>query len=479
VIHGAGVIEDGWLLDKARAGIDRVIDTKVDSAFLLAKHLRPDTLKFLAFFTSVAGRFGNRGQADYATANEILGRLAWVLAARWGDRIKVAAINWSPWDRTTHGAGMVTPEVRRQFEARGVRLVGSAAGRRFLLNELLYGPTADVELVAGDFPWEREEARLGALPGQADPSVIVAGPLALLCGGRLAQSGPSAWRFAKTLDLVGDLYLDQHRLDGVPVLPFAIGLEYMAEAAVAAGLEESDALELADVRLFQGLRLAREDLPIEIEVRAEPVAAPERRRFDVTLAAADGAGKIAYRASVRAGEAAVGETLPPPLVADAAMAAVAVDEAYRRWLFHGPLFQSIARIDALDRRGFDLVLAPSRAADFCPFAERGEWLIDPAVVDALFQGVLIWSRRVRDSATLPNRIGLIRRFGRDALPGELTARVRIHSDPSHPVTTGDAVFGDARGRVLLAVRQFECTASAALNRLGGGWAGGVRGPQWS
>jgi hypothetical protein len=252
----------------------------------------------------------------------------------------------------------------------------------------------------------------------------------------------------------------------------------MAEAAVAAGLEESDALELADVRLFQGLRLEREDLPIGIEVRAEPVAAPGRRRFDVALAAG-GAGKIAYRASVRAGEAAAGEPLPPPLMADAAVAAVAVDEAYRRWLFHGPLFQAIARIEALDRRGFDLALAPSRGADFCPFAERGEWLIDPAVVDALFQGVLIWSRRVRDSATLPNRVGLIRRFGRDALPSELIARVRIHSDPSHPVTTGDAVFGDARGRVLLAVRQFECTASAALNRLGGGWAGGVRGPQRS
>jgi len=474
VLHGAGVIEDGWLLDKSRAGIDRVIDTKVDSAFLLAKHLRPDTLKFLAFFTSVAGRFGNRGQADYATANEILGRLAWALAARWGDQVKVTAIHWSPWDRTTHGAGMVTPEVRRQFEARGVRLVEAAAGRRFLLNELLYGPTAEVELVAGDFPWEREETRLSALPGQADPTVIATGPRALLYGGRLTRSGPGAWRFAKTLDLVSDPYLDQHRLDGVPVLPFAVAVEYMAAAAVAAAGLEPDALEVEDVRLYQGLRLAREDLPIGIDVRADP-AAPERQRFDATLAAADGAGKIAYRATVRAGETTAGEPLLPPLAPDGALAAVAAEDAYRRWLFHGPLFQSIARIDALGQRGFDLVLTPSRAADFCPFAERGEWLIDPAVVDALFQGVLIWSRHARGSATLPNRIGLIRRFGRGGLPDELIARVRIHSDPSHPVTTGDAVFGDAGGRVCLAVRQFECTASAALNRLGGGWAGGARG----
>jgi len=471
VIHGAGVIEDGWLLDKTRAGIDRVIDTKVDSAFLLAKHLRPDTLKFLAFFTSVAGRFGNRGQADYATANEILGRLAWAVAARWDSAVKVAAVNWSPWDRTTHGAGMVTPEVRRQFEARGVRLVDATAGRRFLLNELLYGPASEVELVAGDFPWEYEEARLSALPGQADPAAITAGPWALLYGGRLVQSGPGAWRFGKTLDLVSDPYLDQHRLDGVPVLPFAVAMEYMAEVVAALGLE-ADVLELEDVRLLQGLRLLQGRLPVEIDVCTDPASSPEQRRFDVVLGRADGEGKFGYRASVKAGGDVSGKPVPPLSLSNS-LASLAVEDVYRRWLFHGPLFQSIVRIEAIDHRGFDLVLAPSRVEDFCPFAGRGTWLIDPVIVDALFQGVLIWSRRVRNSATLPNRVGLIQRFGRESIPNRLKACVRIHSETSNPVTMGDAVIVDDRGKVRLAIRQFECTASAALNRLGGGWAGGM------
>jgi hypothetical protein len=100
----------------------------------------------------VAGRWGNRGQADYAVANEIVNRLAWILRAWWGERVKVAAFNWGPWDATRHSTGMVTPEVRRQFAARGVALTAPEAGRRFFLNELLHGSPDEVELIAGDYP---------------------------------------------------------------------------------------------------------------------------------------------------------------------------------------------------------------------------------------------------------------------------------------------------------------------------------------
>ena len=70
-------------------------------------------------FTSVAGRYGNAGQTDYAAANETLNRLAWELKRDW-PHVAVKAINWGPWAQTTTGAGMVTPAVRAQFEGRGL-----------------------------------------------------------------------------------------------------------------------------------------------------------------------------------------------------------------------------------------------------------------------------------------------------------------------------------------------------------------------
>jgi acyl transferase domain-containing protein/NAD(P)-dependent dehydrogenase (short-subunit alcohol dehydrogenase family) len=105
VIHGAGVIDDRLLADKTPESFTRVFVTKANSALTLARKLRPEGLKVLAFFSSVAARLGNRGQADYSAANEFLNKLADDLARRWPGR--VVALGWGPWD-----GGMVTEVTR-------------------------------------------------------------------------------------------------------------------------------------------------------------------------------------------------------------------------------------------------------------------------------------------------------------------------------------------------------------------------------
>ncbi len=145
VIHGAGIIEDKLLEDKAVDSFDRVFDTKADSAFILSQKLRPDSLKFLVFFSSVAGRFGNRGQADYAAANEVLNKLAVFLDCRWPGR--VVSINWGPWEKR----GMVSPELQREFARRGVALIPLALGRRRLDEEVCYGGKGAAEVIIGCF----------------------------------------------------------------------------------------------------------------------------------------------------------------------------------------------------------------------------------------------------------------------------------------------------------------------------------------
>ncbi len=141
VIHGAGIIEDKLIKDKTPASFERVVSTKADSAFILSRKLRPDSLKFLVFFSSVSGRFGNRGQSDYAAANEVLNKLALYLDQRWPAR--VVSINWGPWD----GAGMVSPEVRQEFKRRGVSLIPATLGRQKLIEELNLGRKGEVEVM--------------------------------------------------------------------------------------------------------------------------------------------------------------------------------------------------------------------------------------------------------------------------------------------------------------------------------------------
>jgi NAD(P)-dependent dehydrogenase (short-subunit alcohol dehydrogenase family) len=119
--------------DKGVESFERVFRTKVDGARHLVSSLRSD-LGFLVLFASVAGVFGNRGQADYAAANDALDSLARTWAGRF--RGRVLAVDWGPWA----GAGMVSAELEREYARRGVGLIGVDDGVACLLRELAWGP---------------------------------------------------------------------------------------------------------------------------------------------------------------------------------------------------------------------------------------------------------------------------------------------------------------------------------------------------
>ncbi len=148
-VHGAGLIEDAYLERKDMASFSRVFDTKVDSAYLIERYLDPKKLKLLLLFSSTAGRFGNAGQGDYAAANETLNRFAW----RWRDRFpkaKVVSICWGPWA----GAGMASARALEKFRTAGIIPISEKAGTNFLTDEIRRGPDSDVEVIAGEGPWD-------------------------------------------------------------------------------------------------------------------------------------------------------------------------------------------------------------------------------------------------------------------------------------------------------------------------------------
>jgi NAD(P)-dependent dehydrogenase (short-subunit alcohol dehydrogenase family) len=140
VIHGAGIIEDKLLRHKTAESFDRVFDTKVRAALTLAEKLRPDT-SFIVFFSSISGAFGNSGQADYAAANDALDKLALHMSRCMLGRI--VSINWGPWA----GAGMISPELEREYGRRGIGLIPLDEGVNRLLDEIAHGGGAQVVLM--------------------------------------------------------------------------------------------------------------------------------------------------------------------------------------------------------------------------------------------------------------------------------------------------------------------------------------------
>ncbi|MBX3450319.1 MAG: SDR family NAD(P)-dependent oxidoreductase [Planctomycetaceae bacterium] len=140
VVHGAGVILDKLIQDKSPESFLTVLSTKIDSALTLTRKLRPESLGWLVFFSSVSARFGNGGQTDYSAANEYLNKLAGELDRSWPAR--VVAINWGPWD-----SGMVSDGLRQLYQSRGISLIPVDGGVRRFHHEISLTDTAAHEVV--------------------------------------------------------------------------------------------------------------------------------------------------------------------------------------------------------------------------------------------------------------------------------------------------------------------------------------------
>lgn len=469
LVHGAGLIEDALIENKSAESFDRVFDVKVDSAFLLARALRPEGLKGVCFFTSVAGRYGNAGQIDYAAANETLNRLAWDLRRRW-PHVTVKAINWGPWDRTTTGAGMVTEPVRAQFLARGIGMVEAVPGRDLFFKEMFWATPDEVESVGWVADGETMEEMACGLPPRPGEEPL-GGDMVLLRQARRVPGATDAlvWR----LDLVNAPYIDHHRFDGIGVMPIAAVMQMMAELPRAFG-ETRPVAAIEGLQLYKGLTLG--DGPFDVHLELEPAAADGRRR--VNLRAADNMKRLRYCADLRfAAVLPAGDVPPTAMVADMPADAIwrggpSLPMIYRRWLSHGPRFQTLDRLYTVTENHVFSAGHGTWPADFVAVPPETRWEMDPGLIDGLLQSIWIWTRAIQGAAALPVSVRAVRRFAGDPLKGPLTVDTHILTPPQETACISDVRVYDAAGRLCYRLEHFQGQSSQQLNRLGGGWQGG-------
>jgi acyl transferase domain-containing protein/NAD(P)H-dependent flavin oxidoreductase YrpB (nitropropane dioxygenase family)/NAD(P)-dependent dehydrogenase (short-subunit alcohol dehydrogenase family)/acyl carrier protein len=165
VIHGAGVIEDKLLKDKTPESFERVFGTKVDSTLTLAKKLDPERTQFLVLFSSLASRYGNVGQSDYAAANDTLCKLAAQLDRQWAGRI--TAMAWGPWA----GVGMVA-HLEKHLVNKGLQLISPEAGPVYVIEELLHGRKGDYEVVIAGGSEQSAQLRAESGGRRVEPATV-------------------------------------------------------------------------------------------------------------------------------------------------------------------------------------------------------------------------------------------------------------------------------------------------------------------
>ncbi len=408
-VHGAGLEDSHLLADKDPTLVERVLRVKVDGARSLCA-LGPRA--FVAF-TSVAGRFGNAAQTDYAAANDALARFCHTSGR------PALAIDWTAWAEV----GMATRgSVATVLGALGVELLPAELGARMAADLILAGVTGEV--VAAGALGALEEAVAAA------PSQPVATPKVEAC-----EDEAGAGRLIR-LDPAVDPYLSDHAIEGTPVLPGVVGMELFARAAEEALGRPITTLE--EVRFLTPLKCHR-GAPVSAEVQVEEGSGDHTRltlRSHRTLRTGRDAVTEHFvgRAGTRALRPGRGFELAPEALASEGPCAEMIYGVF----FHAGRFQVLQSVPwagagALVARG--RVLAETDT--------RTEPLVREAALQAAGLHALAQDGRMR----LPAAIARTELHGR-AEGAALVVRVRRRDDaPEHHVRY-DAEVLTEEGRLL-------------------------------
>ncbi|GAX59141.1 beta-ketoacyl synthase [Candidatus Scalindua japonica] len=131
VIHGAGVIEDVFVMKKDKGSFERVLGPKVYGLLNLDRVTVEEELDFFVMFSSLASVIGNIGQSDYASGNRYMDSYAELRERLRGEgkRSGVSlSINWPLWK--DGGMRLHEESERMLFKISGMKPLGSEAGIR-------------------------------------------------------------------------------------------------------------------------------------------------------------------------------------------------------------------------------------------------------------------------------------------------------------------------------------------------------------
>ena len=255
LIHGAMVEHSTSFVRKDAKAIERSTATKVTGLLHLLDAVADDPPRTVLAFSSGAARFGNRGQTDYAAANAMMTA---VLAARARELpgTRCVTMDWTAWSGV--GAAVADPTVKAAIRTLGITSIRPEEGTYWFLSELALGVAGEVvimeERMLHDWPF------LGATAdGRGRDAVeLDDGGLPLVPGrwpmiDRVVARSSTSLTLERRLQPQRDPLLGQHRLNGVPILPFTFGCELMAEAAAL----------FAPGYVVERLENARVDIPVK------------------------------------------------------------------------------------------------------------------------------------------------------------------------------------------------------------------------
>ena len=446
LLHAAGLEISHTLDTKPAREFDLVFDVKSDGWFNLLHGLGDTPLGTAVVFSSIAGRFGNGGQTDYSAANDLLCKsIANLRNTRPGTR--GVAIDWTAWANI----GMASRgSIPKMMALAGIDMLPPEIGVPVVKREITAAGEGGEVVVAGS---------LGLLVAERDGFDPVAAR-----AGLAAPAGPmlgafTGWTLADGLTVHTDLdpteqsFLDDHRIDGTPVLPGVMGIEGFAEVASASAAGWTP-VAVEDVTFSAPCKFFRDE-PRRLEFVAQPWRDGEALLADCRLLARRSLANQPEQVTTHfSGRVRMSRTAAPRRTSDPAAEAsgpiVGADDIYRIY-FHGPAYQVL---DAAWRDGDRVV---GRLAEHLPpnhWPDDAPLLVEPRLIELCFQTAGILELGTTGRLALPLRVGQVSLYPVTDQVGPWKAVVTPRVDGRGV----NAVVVDDIGHVRVAVEAYETIA---------------------
>lgn len=416
VIHGAGLLKDKLIAEKTMDQFDKVFNTKVVGLQSMLAATSKDPLKVICVFSSVAARFGNMGQCDYAMGNEILNKIANAEAVKRGDKCIVKSINWGPWD-----GGMVSPLLKAHFQEMGVPLIPLDTGAKNLVEEVFETGSDSIEIVIGPEP---------------------------------PRGGLSLTDAAKDMTLrvgMNDVdfpFIHSHEIQGRPVIPVALVLEWFSRAARLYEPGKHIAV-CKDLRVLKGIQVDNVALPgTYYTLNCQKVSDTPQTVLSFSIPSESGA--LHYSATIEMSPDRSDGQLKNSALAALDTWPIDLSQVYSTQLFHGPDFQVIRSLEGISDQGACVML--SGVSDM---GWKGDtWKTDVAAIDGGLQLAILWGNHMLGKQSLPTKIGEYQSVSDGLISGpircELSGRV-VGNDR----TVSTISFFDNDGKLAAQMRDVE------------------------
>jgi hypothetical protein len=344
------------------------------------------------------------------------------------------SFGWGPWD-----GGMVTPGLKQLFLREGVGVIPLTAGARLVVDELRSAAEGPREVVV-----------LG--PAPVAQAVAPAGP-------HLPPELPLT--FERTLDIEEYPVLSSHVIDGRPVLPVALMVEWFAHAAMV----QNPGLVFHgcdDLRVLHGVSLEG-SLTLRVgATKSSRVAGQFVSSTELRSRRPDGREILHARAEVVLTPSLPAAPAPasPPILPEVEMSA---EEVYRS-LFHGPALHGIEGIDGIGEAGMTAsVRAAPPVNEWMHQPLRQTWLADPLVLDSSFQMMVLWTHEQRGAYSLPVHLGRYRQYRR-SFPADGVRVVVTIGRAGDAQAGADIDYVDRAGKLVARCEGYRCVLDPALGR---------------